>query len=97
MIIKSFEINKIDFKKNNFYLLYGENEGFKNEVVSKNFKEKYLNNTFRYEEKEILDNTDDFYNSILSKSLFENERLIIITRVTDKIIIKVSMLEKKLK
>ncbi len=86
MIIKSFEINKIDFKKNNFYLLYGENEGFKNEVVSKNFKEKYLNNTFRYEEKEILDNTDDFYNSILSKSLFENERLIIITRVTDKII-----------
>ena len=33
MIIKSFEINKINFKKINFFLLYGENEGFKNEAI----------------------------------------------------------------
>ena len=27
MIFKSFEINKIDFEKNTFYLFYGENDG----------------------------------------------------------------------
>ena len=35
MIIKSFEISKINFNQNNFYLLYGENEGYKNEVIKK--------------------------------------------------------------
>ena len=30
MIFKSFEFKKIDIKKNNFYLFYGENNGLKN-------------------------------------------------------------------
>ena len=38
MIIKSYEINKINLKKNNVYLLYGENEGFKNKVIDDTFK-----------------------------------------------------------
>ena len=33
MIIKSFELNKIDLKKNNFFLFYGENEGLKKEII----------------------------------------------------------------
>ena len=36
MIIKSFELNKIDLKKNNLFLLYGENQGHKNETIHKN-------------------------------------------------------------
>ena len=38
MIIKSFELNKIDLRKNNFFLFYGENEGFKNQIIENTFK-----------------------------------------------------------
>ena len=86
MIIKSFELEKINIKKTKFYLFYGENEGFKNETINNIFKLKSFENIFRYEEKDILDNKENFFNSILSKSLFEYEKLIIISRVSDKIL-----------
>ena len=85
MIIKSYEINKINLKKNNVYLLYGENEGFKNKVIDDTFK-KFSKNIYRYDEKEILNNKENFFNKILSKSFFEKEKLIIILRSTDKIV-----------
>jgi DNA polymerase III subunit delta len=85
MIIKSFELNKIDLKKNQFFLLYGENHGHKEEIIKKKFKDYYLNKSYCYEENEIINNEDVFYNNILSKSFFENEKLIIISRATDKI------------
>ena len=85
MIIKSFEINKINLKKNKFYLFYGKNEGFKNEIISKLIKNK-KDFTHIYEEKEILENTNTFFENVLSKSLFENEKIIIIKRATDKIL-----------
>ena len=80
MIFKSFEINKINFHKNHFYLLYGENEGLKNEII-----QKYLKKIYRYDEKEIIENKENFFDDILSKSFFDNEKLIIISRVSDKI------------
>ena len=85
MIIKSYEINKINLKKNNVYLLYGENEGFKNKVINDTFK-KFSKNIYKYDEKEILNNREDFFNKIFSKSFFETEKLIIILRCTDKIV-----------
>ena len=85
MIIKSYEINKINLKKNNVYLLYGENEGFKNKVINDTFK-KFSKNIYKYDEKEILNNKENFFNEILSKSFFETEKLIIILRSTDKIV-----------
>jgi|TARA_B100000767_G_C19703161_1_gene509331 DNA polymerase III subunit delta len=98
MIIKSFEINKIKLKNYNFYLLYGNNEGFKDEVIKKNFEENYQNKIYSYEEKEILNNTDNFFNTILTKSFFENEKLIIINRSSDKIkLVMEELLEKNLK
>ena len=84
MIIKSYETNKINFEKNKFVLFYGKNEGFKNEVTKNLIKNK--DNIVKYEEKEILENVNDFIESILSKSLFESEKIIIIKRVTDKIL-----------
>ena len=85
MIIKSFELDKINVKSSNFYLFYGENEGYKNEAIEKIFNINISKNIYRYEEKEILDNFESFFESIQSKSFFEKEKLIIISRVSDKI------------
>ena len=85
MIIKSFEITKIDLKKNHLFLLYGENEGFKLQAIKKEFENKFLGETQKYEEKEILNNENVFFDSINSKSFFEKEKLIIINRCTDKL------------
>ena len=85
MIIKSFELDKINVKSSNFYLFYGENEGYKNEAIEKIFNINISKNIYRYEEKEILDNFESFFESIQSKSFFEKEKLIIVSRVSDKI------------
>ena len=85
MIFKAFEINKININKFNIYLFYGENEGFKIETIKEKFEKNYLNKIYRYDEKEILDKKNEFFNSVLSKSFFENEKLIIVSRVSDKL------------
>ena len=85
MIIKSFELNKIDLKKNQFFLLYGENQGLKNEIIEKKFKFNHSKNIYNYDEAEVLNNEANFFDNILSKSFFENEKLIIINRSSDKI------------
>ena len=85
MIIKSFELNKLELNDYKFYLFYGDNEGSKEETIKNIFEQNYLDKIYRYEEKEILDNIDNFFNSILTRSFFDNEKLIIINRATDKI------------
>ena len=93
MIIKSFEINKIDFNQNKLVLFYGKNEGFKNEATNNLIKEK--DEVTKYEEKEVLENINNFIESILSKSLFESEKIIIIKRVTDKILKIIDEIDSK--
>ena len=85
MILKSFELNKIKLNDYKFYLFYGDNDGLKEETINKLFEINFQNKIHRYDEKEILDNVIDFFNSILTKSFFDNEKLIIINRATDKI------------
>ena len=85
MIVKAFEIKKINLDKTRLFLFYGENEGYKNEIIKKIFEKNYPNQIYRYDEKEIIDKKNDFFYSILSKSFFDNKKLIIISRVTDKI------------
>ena len=84
MILKSFELNKIKLSNYKFYLFYGDNEGLKEEFIKKFFEKNYPDKIHRYEEKEILGNTINFFNTILTKSFFDNEKLIIVNRVTDK-------------
>ncbi len=84
MIIKSFELNKIN-NNNKFFLLYGENQGYKNQIIQEKFKKNYPESAYSYDEAEILNNKEIFFNNILSKSFFEKEKLIIINRATDKI------------
>ena len=85
MIIKSYELNKIDLNTNKIFLMYGQNEGLKNEITKKYFINNFKENIYRYDEKEIIDNNSDFFNGILSKSFFEEKKLFIISRVTDKL------------
>jgi DNA polymerase-3 subunit delta len=96
MIIKSFELDKVKIK-NIYFLFYGENQGLKNEVIKNKFQIKYKESTYNYDENEILINKENFFNNILSNSFFENEKLIIINRVTDKILYIVEeLIEKKI-
>jgi len=85
MILKSFELNKIEINNYKFYLFYGDNEGLKEENINDLFEKNYQDKIYRYEEKEIIDNINNFFNSALTKSFFDNEKLIIINRATDKI------------
>ena len=43
MIIKTFEITKKKFDKQNFFLVYGENEGLKKEIIQ-NLKKNFNGN-----------------------------------------------------
>ena len=93
MILKSYEINKINQNINHLILFYGKNEGLKNEALNILIRNK--KNISNYEEKEILDNEIIFVENILSKSLFENEKSIIIKRATDKILKIIEILHFK--
>ena len=95
MILKSYETKKININLNKIVLFYGQNEGFKEEEILKILINNKDKNSTRYDEKQILDNSEIFYNDILSKSLFEKEKIIIINRATDKIVnIITDLLEK---
>ena len=85
MIIKSFELNKVNILKYNFYLFYGENYGLKNELIEKHFKDQFKDCTYNYEESTILKDEKKFFDEILSKSFFENKKLIKISEATNKI------------
>jgi DNA polymerase-3 subunit delta len=85
MIIKNYQLENNNISKYNFFLLYGDNEGFKNEIIEKIYETtKYKK--FLYYEKEILSNTENFSNSLTTKSFFENEKIIIVKNATDKIL-----------
>ena len=84
MIIKSYEIEKIDKNKDCLILLYGKNNGLKNKTIE--ILNKNRNSISNYEEKEILDNENNFIETILSKSLFDPQKFIVIKRATDKIL-----------
>lgn len=86
MILKSYEISKINLSITQFILFYGMNEGAKFEEISKLLSTKQKKNILNYEEKQVLENSESFFNNLLSKSLFENEKVIIINRVSDKIL-----------
>ena len=82
MIIKSFEIEKIKSKKNNLILIYGTNQGYKNQVIKELFEGEIL----RFDENEILNNHEEFISNLMNRSLFDDNKLIIISRASDKIV-----------
>ena len=95
MIIKSFETSKINLEQNKLILLYGKNEGYKSECIDHLIKGKNKEIIFFYYEKEILDNTNTFLEEISSKSLFEDEKIIILKRASDKILNVIEKIKEK--
>ena len=88
MIIKSFELGKLNQQKSNVILLYGDNEGFKNQIIKEHFIDQNKNKKVeRYDESEILGNYENIITNLLNKSFFDEQKIIIISRVTDKILI----------
>ena len=56
MIIKNFELKKLDKIDYNLILLYGENEGFKQKIINDFFIKSFDGEIQKYEEEEIFIN-----------------------------------------
>jgi len=84
MIIKFFELKK-KIKDNKYFLLYGNNDGLIEETITNILKPGLPKNLNLYEENEILKDETSFLESLANKSFFDNEKLIIIKRCSDKI------------
>ena len=95
MIIKSFEIDKSNISKFKLFVVYGENEGLKKEIISK-IKKNNIAKEIRYEEEQILKNKDVFFSEIKNKSLFEEKKILIVERCSEKISETVLELEQNL-
>ena len=85
MIVKFYELKK-NLKENKFFLLYGANKGLIEETVKNNLKPLLSKNVYNYEENEVINDLENFKEKIFNKSLFESEKLIIINRVSEKIL-----------
>ena len=85
MIIKSFELEKLKSYKSYLHLIFGNNEGIKEDIIKEVYLKNFGGEILKYEEKEILNDIDKFFSSLLTKSLFERSKLIIISRGSDKL------------
>ena len=86
MIIKSYEYKKIEKLNNNIFLFYGENNGYKTQVIKEIFTDNFKGKVERYEENEIFNNYENFISNLINKSFFYEEKIILISRTSEKII-----------
>ena len=60
MIIKSFELEKLQHSDSKIHLIYGNNEGIKEDIINNFYLKQYDGEVLKYDEKDILDNKDQF-------------------------------------
>ena len=85
MIIKSFETNKIKSKNFKSILLYGVNRGSKDELIKSFILKDFLGEILKYDEPEVLEKSEIILESLLNRSLFDEKKLILISRCSNKI------------
>ncbi len=97
MIVKAYILEKnIDDLKKNLFLFYGENLGLKEEF-KKSIKLKFNKaKILIFFQDEILKNLDLLYKELLNISLFEEEKILFIDNVNDKILPIIQEIEGKL-
>jgi DNA polymerase-3 subunit delta len=86
MLIKSYELKKLEKNNFDYYLFYGPNIGLIENTINNIFKPIFSKNISNYDEAEIIKNSDNFKEDVFNKSFFDNEKFIIINRATDKIL-----------
>ena len=92
MIKKSYEIQTqtSDLLKYNLILLYGENYGLKKDIktiIEKTTNELEINIEYlSFYEHEIINNEENFNNSVHSGSLFSKKKIITVNDASDKIL-----------
>ena len=85
MIVKSYEEKNITDEKINILLFYGKNDGFLNAVLEKLFLKSFDGLISKYDEVEFINNYDIIFSELMSRSLFDENKIIIISRASDKI------------
>ncbi len=85
MIIKHFELEKLKSTKAKFHLIYGNNEGIKEDIINNFYLSNFDGEILKYDEQDILNNKDEFISSLLTNSLFKANKIIIISRVSNKL------------
>ena len=85
MIIKSFEVDKIKSKNYKSILLYGVNQGLKEELIKTSILKDFSGEILKYDEAEVLEKSEIILESLLNGSLFDEKKLILISRCSNKI------------
>ena len=95
MILRHFELKKFNKKSYNLILLHGKNEGLQKEVLSENFISSFDGIVNKYDESDFIYNFDTILSEILNKSLFDDSKIIIVSRVSDKILKNIEKIIEK--
>ena len=95
MIVKHFELKKFNKKSYNLILLHGKNEGLQKEVLSENFISSFDGIVNKYDESDFIYNFETILSEILNKSLFDDSKIIIVSRVSDKILKNIEKIIEK--
>ena len=86
MIIKNFDIKRLKSHKSSIYLFYGDNEGNKEKTVKNIFLDKFTGTIEKYDEKEVLNDLNNIISGFLNKSFFDDKKIVIVSRVSEKIV-----------
>ena len=98
MILKSYIVEQNLEILNNYTatLIYGENDGIKNDIKSKLKNNNKDAEIIIFFEEEILKNKNILYQNIINESLFNKKKVIFIHSASDKVLKEISeSLEKK--
>ena len=85
MIIKSFEFEKIKSKNYKSILLYGVNQGLKDEIIKNIILKDFAGEILKYNETEAIEKSEIILESFLNGSLFDKQKIILISRCSNKI------------
>ena len=96
MIYKSYLVEQnINILKKDIILIYGENDGLKNDLKKKLRLNNSSTNIKNTTQEEILKDQNIFFEDFLNNSLFDEKKIYFIDQVNDKFLSIVQEIEKR--